>query len=222
MSWSFGEAPLAETVELAGRLRRLTGLALAQENPSAGLAQLLEELRVVEADLAATAPASSAPRVGDRVDGDGRVYLDHARHIGAYNPAFPTYEITVDGDRAQGQVEFPIAYEGPPGLVHGGFLAVFFDSVIQHHNCEVGVAGKTTELAVRFRRPTPLLVPLTFVVDRAVDGDRITSVARLLRRDQVCAEATMGAIAGDRAALPAVSPRRPETPEPPPTPGSAP
>ena len=41
---------------------------------------------------------------------------------------------------------FPIAYEGPPGIVHGGFLAVFFDSIIQHHNCDVGVAGKTTSL----------------------------------------------------------------------------
>jgi len=92
--------------------------------------------------------------------------------------------------------------------VHGGFLAVFFDSVIQHHNCDVGVAGKTTEIQVRFRRPTPLLVPLRFDIDRTVVGDRITSLARLRHRDQICAEASMAAIAGDRDALPSVSPRR--------------
>ena len=78
--------------------------------------------------------------------GDGRVYLDHARDIGAYNPCFPEYDIAVDGDRAHGTVTFPVPYEGPPGIVHGGFLAVFFDCVVQHHNCDVGVAGKTTSL----------------------------------------------------------------------------
>jgi len=69
------------------------------------------------------------------------VYLDHGRDIGSYNPCFPEYEIRVEGDKAWGTVSFPVAYEGPPGCVHGGFLAVFFDCVIQHHNCDYGVAG---------------------------------------------------------------------------------
>jgi hypothetical protein len=93
-------------------------------------------------------------------------------------------------------------------VVHGGVVATFFDCVIQHHNCDVGVAGKTTRLEVRYRRPTPLLVPLRFEIDRVAHDDRIESTARLLRQDQVCAEAVMGAIAGRREALPPVSPRR--------------
>ena len=36
--------------------------------------------------------------------------------------ASPSTRSTVDGDRATGTVTFPIAYEGPPGIVHGGFL----------------------------------------------------------------------------------------------------
>ena len=150
-----------------------------------------------------------APRVGERHDESGRIYLDHSRDIGAFNPAFPVYDLVGDGDRATGSVEFPILYEGPPGVVHGGFVAVFFDAVIQHHNCEVGVAGKTTHLEVRYRRPTPLLVPLTFQIERVATAEHIESTARLMRDDTICAEATMRAIAGDRAALPAVSPRRP-------------
>jgi len=208
VAWTFGSPPLPETVELAAVLRRLTSVALSLESSSAEVGQLIEQLRAAERTLAAAAPASAVPRVGDRIDSDGRVYLDHSRDIGTYNPAFPVYEITVEGDRAHGRVEFPVVYEGPPGLVHGGFLAVFFDSVIQHHNCDVGVAGKTTEIQVRFRRPTPLLVPLRFDIDRTVVGDRITSLARLRHRDQICAEASMAAIAGDRDALPSVSPRR--------------
>ena len=74
-----------------------------------------------------------------------------------------------DDDGAHGTVEFPISYEGPPGLVHGGFLAVFFDCVFQELNCALGLAGKTAELSVRFRRPTPLLTPLTYRAERIVD-----------------------------------------------------
>ena len=170
---------------------------------------LLAELAAAEAAARARGAAghrrrASAPRSTPTVAS----YIDHARDIGAFNPCFPEYEITVDGDRASGTVSFPLAYEGPPGLVHGGFLAVFFDSVVQHHNCDVGVAGKTTSLALRYRRPTPLLTELRFEMTRAVDGSRIISDAQLLRDDKVLCEAHMDAIAGDRAALPAVSPRR--------------
>ena len=208
MAWTFGEAPLPETTELADVLRRLAGLVVSMEAPSPELSQLTELLVDAERSLAALAPASPAPRVGEPHDPDGRVYLDHSRDIGAFNPAFPVYDLVVSGDRASGTVEFPILYEGPPGVVHGGFVAVFFDAAIQHHNYDVGVAGKTTQLEVRYRRPTPLLVPLTFEIQRVVTDERIESTARLMRDDTICAEATMRAIAGDRAALPVVSPRR--------------
>jgi len=209
MRWTFGEPPLDQTVELAAVLRRLGGLALTMEYPSDDVRRLITQLTDAERALVASAPRATGPRVGADADPDGRVYLDHSRDIGAFNPAFPTYAIAVEGDHATGSVEFPVLFEGPPGLVHGGFLAVFFDAVIQHHNCDVGVAGKTTRLDVSYRRPTPLLTPLTFEISRAADGDRIGSTARLLLDDKVCAEATMEAIAGNRSGLPTVSVRRP-------------
>jgi len=210
--WDFGEEPLGETQHLAAVLRRLTSLALAQETPSPTVRELTARLAEAEHSLAEEVPASPAARVGANAEGDGRVYLDHARDIGSFNPAFPVYELTVDGDTARGSVEFPIVYEGPPGVVHGGFLAVFFDCVIQHHNCELGVAGKTTDLQLRYRRPTPLVTHLDFDIVRTVEGDRIESNARLLLGEKVCAEARMLAVAGDRANLPAVSPRRASAP----------
>jgi acyl-coenzyme A thioesterase PaaI-like protein len=206
--WTFGEAPLDETAELAAVLRRVTSLALSMESADPRVHEVIVTLTEAERALAGAVPPSPVPRVGGAIDGDGRVYLDHSRDIGAYNPCFPEYDVTVDGDTASGTITFPIAYEGPPGLVHGGFLAVFFDSVIQHHNCDVGVAGKTTNLELRYRRPTPLLTPLRFEVERVANGDRIESTARLYDGDRLCAEVRMRALAGDRAALPAVSPRR--------------
>jgi acyl-coenzyme A thioesterase PaaI-like protein len=149
------------------------------------------------------------PRLGEDAPDEGRPYVDHARDVGSYDAAFPEYEITVDGDRATRTVTFPLAFEGPPGVVHGGALATFFDCVIQHHHCDVGQAGKTTSLHVEYRRPTPLATALTFEVDRTVGARRITSVARLLREGDVQCTATMEAVAGDRSNLPCVPPRRP-------------
>ena len=196
--------------DFASAVRSLTGLVLSLEAPHAALDRLVATLRSAEAELWRLVPGNPAPRVGANAAADGRVYLDHARDIGAFNPCFPTYDIRIDGDRATGAVTFPIAYEGPPGLVHGGFLAVFFDSIIQHHNCAVGVAGKTTSLTVTYRRPTPLLTELQFEVERALEGRRIVSTARLVADGVVLCEAQMSAVAGDLARLPEISPRRVE------------
>ena len=94
-------------------------------------------------------------------------------------------------------------------IVFIGLLGLLFDCVVQHHNCDVGVAGKTTALAVRFRRPTPLLTELDFEVTRSLDGDRITSTVQLTHDGTLLAEAEIRAVAGDRANLPEVSARRP-------------
>ena len=206
--WTFGVAPLPQTARAADLLRRISGLLLAAEAEEPAVDRLIADLERAEATLAARVPGDPAPRVGPAAGGDGRVYLDHARDIGAYNPCFPEYVIAVDGDRATGSVEFPLAYEGPPGIVHGGFLALFFDCAVQHHNCDVGVAGKTSSLALRYRRPAPLATPLDFVVERTAADGRIRSTGRLLLHDRVVCEAEVDAVAGDRAALPEVSPRR--------------
>jgi hypothetical protein len=206
--WKFGEAALDETERYAALVRRISSLVLQMETPSNVVADLNAVLERAEAELAALAPADPRPRIGADRDGEGRIYLDHSRAVGAYNPAFPTYAIQVDGDRASGTVTFPLLYEGPPGLVHGGFLAVFFDQVIQHHNCNVGRAGKTTRLDVRYLAPTPLLTELHFDIERRVDGRRIESTARLLADGVPRATADMQAIAGSQTSLPVFSPRR--------------
>ena len=87
---------------------------------------------------------------------------------------------------------------------------MFFDSIIQHHNCDVGVAGKTTSLTVTYRRPTPLLTELQFEVERSLEDRRIVSTARLMADGVVLCEAQMSAVAGDLARLPEISPRRVE------------
>jgi len=185
----FGEAPLAQTVAVAGAMRRLSSLLVSLEHPHPRVDDMLVRFAEWESELAGAAPADNAPRIGE-LDVDSqdprRVYLDHATDIGAYNPCFPEYRFDhLDAGQAGGSVFFPLIYEGPPGLVHGGFLGVFFDCVIQHHNCVTGLSGKTRSLAVRFRRPTPLLTELRFDIVRSQVERGITSTARLLRDDEV-------------------------------------
>jgi hypothetical protein len=206
--WTFGVEPLEQQLELAPLLRRVAGLVQSLEHDDDSVAWLADELRAAERALQGIAPHDLAPRVGDNINPARRVYLDHSRDIGAFNPAFPEYDLDVDGAHASGTVTFPLTFEGPPGIVHGGVLATFFDCAIQHHNCEVGVAGKTTSLLLEYRRPTPLATPLQFEIHRDAQERRITSRARLLHGDVVLCEATMEAVAGNRSRLPAVSPRR--------------
>ena len=212
-----GATPLPQALALAPLLRQVAGLALALEAADPAVEALVRHLTAAGAALRDLAPADIAPRMAAGDGGGeagGRVYLDHSHHIGAFNPCFPEYEITVAGDHASGSVEFPLAFEGPPGIVHGGVLSLFFDAVIQHHNCELGIAGKTVSLHVDYLKPTPLLHPLEFGVRRTAAGKRTTSEARLHSADpdhgggRVYCTATVVAVAGDVSRLPEVSPRR--------------
>jgi acyl-coenzyme A thioesterase PaaI-like protein len=205
--WTFGVEPLPQALALAPLVREVTGLVLALEHEDPAVDRLLDDLRAAIAALAARVPADPAPRLGLDVPDDRRPYLDHSRDVGTYNPAFPLYDIAVDGPRATGTVTFPPAFEGPPGFVHGGVLATFFDCAIQHHNCDLGVAGRTASLQVTYRRPAPLGAPLGFTIEREADARRITSRARLALGDDTLCTATMEAVVGDHSRLPHVPPR---------------
>lgn len=182
----FGEAPLDQTVAAAGAMRRLSSLLLSLEHPHPTVDAMLAKFAEWESELAAAAPTDPAPRIGEIADDPRRVYLNHATDIGAYNPCFPEYRFDqLDAANAGGGVNFPLVYEGPPGLVHGGFLGAFFDCVIQHHNCVTGLSGKTRSLLVTFRRPTPVLTELRFDIVRSKVERGIASTARLLRDDEV-------------------------------------
>jgi hypothetical protein len=182
----FGEAPLAQTVAAAGAIRRLGSLLLSLEHPHPTVDAMLAQFADWEAELAPAAPTDLAPRIGDRADDARRIYLDHATDIGAFNPCFPEYRFDHVGvESATGRVTFPLIYEGPPGLVHGGFLGVFFDCIMQHQNCVTGLSGKTRSLTVTFRRPTPVLTELRFDISRSQVERAITSTARLLLGDEV-------------------------------------
>jgi acyl-coenzyme A thioesterase PaaI-like protein len=122
--------------------------------------------------------------------GDVGAFFDQSPLIGLSNPLSPPMRLEAVEDRIHGSVTFGAAYEGPPGHVHGGFVAAAFDEVLGFAQSLTGNPGMTAGLTIRYRRPTPLRVQLRFDagVDR-VEGRKIFTSGRLLAGEVVTAEA---------------------------------
>src|SRR6202011_2944897 len=88
--------------------------------------------------------------------GDDARLLERSGITGASNPLSPPLHIRLDGDRVVGWAEYAHQYEGPPGCVHGGFVAAAFDDLLGAAQTLSGQAGFTGTLTIRMLRPTPL------------------------------------------------------------------
>jgi len=61
-----------------------------------------------------------------------------------------------DGEVTRGHATYPAVYEGPPGLVHGGYVISAFDDLLGVAQAASGIAGFTGTLSVRLHAGTPL------------------------------------------------------------------
>ncbi|MCP5069335.1 MAG: PaaI family thioesterase [bacterium] len=122
---------------------------------------------------------------------DGGGHFDFSPLIGRSNPLAPPIEMTSDeDDTVHGRGSFGSAYEGPPGCVHGGYIAAAFDEVLGYAQTFSGQPGMTGTLTTRYRKPTPLHTELRFTarIER-VEGRKVIVSGSLHAADQLCAEA---------------------------------
>jgi acyl-coenzyme A thioesterase PaaI-like protein len=124
--------------------------------------------------------------------------FDHSPFIGLANPLSPPVELGYSADRVVGSVTFGSAYEGPPGCVHGGYVAGVFDELLGATQSLSGAQGMTAHLEVDYRRPTPLHVPLRLDgwLERR-EGRKIWARATLVADGELRAEAEALFIAFD-------------------------
>lgn len=122
--------------------------------------------------------------------GDIHASFEHSPFIGRANPlAPPIYLQDIDGV-VHGRAIFGSAYEGPPGCVHGGYIAGAFDEVLGATQSMSGAPGMTGTLTIRYRNPTPLHTEVRFIGELVrIDGRKIFTEAKLLAGDVLCAEA---------------------------------
>lgn len=123
--------------------------------------------------------------------GDVGAFFDQSPMIGLANPLAPPITISQSGERsALASVTFGSAYEGPPGSVHGGFVAATFDEVLGFVQSLGGNPGMTGTLTVRYRRLTPLHKELIIEAELLrIQGRKIFTEGRILADGAVTAEA---------------------------------
>jgi acyl-coenzyme A thioesterase PaaI-like protein len=120
-------------------------------------------------------------------------FFDHSPLIGLANPLSPPMEMDydpADPSRLRARVTFGPAYEGPPGCVHGGYVAAIFDELLGATQSLSGTQGMTAHLDVDYRSPTPLGEELLLHGWLSeTEGRKIWAQATLHVGDRLCAEA---------------------------------
>ena len=131
-------------------------------------------------------PGSEAP-----TNPDVGSFVDQSPFVGLANPLAPPLHIEEEDQWCVvGRVTYGAAYEGPPGCVHGGYVAAAFDEVLGFVQGLSGEPGFTGTLTVRYRRPTPLHTELRLLGEIArVEGRKIFAEGRLYAGETLCAEA---------------------------------
>lgn len=77
--------------------------------------------------------------------------------VGIRNAVAPPVQVERDSSgRAWADFHLGAAYEGPPGLVHGGVSALILDQLLGEATGAGGKPGMTASLTLTYRRATPL------------------------------------------------------------------
>jgi acyl-coenzyme A thioesterase PaaI-like protein len=167
----------AEVRRLGNNMRRVIERLVATKAPEEDLRSAADALEYVAALLEqypqgrlyeGFAESAIAP--------DPHAFFDYSPVMGLANPlAAPLYLEVRDG-MVHGTVHFGSAYEGPPGAVHGGYVACAFDEVLGLTQTIGGTPGMTGTLTIKYRRPTPLHTDLRFEghLDRSEGRKRFT------------------------------------------------
>lgn len=140
---------------LATSARRLVDACVRTRQPIAELAEITQGIETLTARLEEVAQPGP---LGLEVSSDGRLRDWANPVIGARNPIAPP--LVIDKDRATGRTStrfvLGAAYEGPPGHVHGGIVALILDQVLGTVPAVIGHPGMTAYLNLTYVRPTPL------------------------------------------------------------------
>jgi hypothetical protein len=174
---------------LAAATRDLLDAVLSVDADDAVLAAAASQTEQVVATLrtrgTARAPTDPGRRARRHQD-----YLPRSPLLGSLHPAAAPLAWDMRDGRFVGHGVLGAAYEGPPGYVHGGWVALMFDEALGVANVANGYPGMTARLTIRYRRPTPLGAELRLEAwTTGREGRRITTAGSLAAGDTVCAQA---------------------------------
>jgi acyl-coenzyme A thioesterase PaaI-like protein len=176
--------PTDERRELGESLRRLVDVVV---QTGAGPA----ELKAATAAIDELTARLSTPKLRTDHSIAANSYRAHLSLVGGLShPVAPQLQMDVAGDFGRGEVVIGPVFQGGPGLVHGGILALLIDHAMGNVAARADRPAMTVQLAMRYRRPTPLGVPLTVTVrlDRT-EGRRLHLTAEITANGEVTVDA---------------------------------
>lgn len=146
----------------------------------------IQKMHAIAGQLEETsAEFSQSPRVHGRLDwakseahgSFGQISHELNPLAGYSNPIAPPVNTWIEGDRALGKCYCGWVYEGPPGSVHGGFVAAIFDQFMGMAQKLGGQPGMTGYLHVDYHNRTPLNTALNLEAQLVKVEGRKTVVA---------------------------------------------
>jgi acyl-coenzyme A thioesterase PaaI-like protein len=194
----------AEARRLAETMRRMIDRLVVTDAPIDVLEQVARQMETSAAILEEHGELASYEGFAEAANsGDPHAHFDRSPIVGHSNPMAPPVRLDQVGDVIRGTATFGKAYEGPPGCVHGGWIAAAFDEVLGMTQSMSGNPGMTAFLHVNYRQPTPLHVELAFEGELIrVEGRKIFTEGRVRKPDgQVTAEAEALFVSVDFAKL---------------------
>lgn len=182
----------AELHRLAGATRSMIDRLVATDAPAEVLAAAADDLEAAAARFEGYHQGSLYEGFAEAANSGGEAapLFDHSPLLGKGNPVAPPIHLAIDQGVVRAHVCFGAAYEGPPGCVHGGFIAAAFDEVLGSAQSLSGQPGMTGTLTIRYENPTPLHTDLRIEaeLDR-VEGRKVFTVGRLFAGDVLTARA---------------------------------
>ena len=100
---------------------------------------------------------------------------------GRSHPCSPDLVWQEEPNRITGTVTFGQAFEGPPGHVHGGWVAGVLDHLMGMTHVRTGYPGMTGGLSVRYLKPTPLNQVIQVSAEARELDDKRTEVKAAMR-----------------------------------------
>lgn len=140
---------------LASTTRDLIDAVLRSTVPDDEMVAIRGELDAITARLRASQIPGSH---GVSLSSDGKRARNYGNAVvGMRNPVAPPLDIVWHEDGlVTADFHLGAAYEGPPGLVHGGVSALVLDQIAGEAAAAGGRAGMTGTLTLRYERGTPL------------------------------------------------------------------
>jgi len=138
---------------LAGTVRDLVDAAIRTTVEDEEVLRVRDDLAALVARLRASQLPGPA---GVRFNADRRSWNWGNAVVGAANGIAPPLRVVHGPDGCHADVRLGAAYEGPPGLVHGGVSAMLLDHIMGETASGRRRTAFTGTLTMRYRRGTPL------------------------------------------------------------------